>query len=51
LGYRFKRQKKIVSIFLVKTAGSESEIELLPEAVHFNTLFKSFLAYFKNQKP
>jgi len=36
LGYRFKRQKKIASIFLVKTAGSE--IELLPEAVYFNTL-------------
>jgi len=36
LGYRFKRQKKIASIFLVKTAGSE--IELLPEAIHLNTL-------------
>jgi len=56
LGYRFERQKKIASIFLVKTAGSE--IELLPEAVHFNTLFmcqgdlssiaKIFLAGLKN---
>jgi len=36
LGYRFKRQKKIASIFLVKTAGLE--IELLPEEVHFNAL-------------
>ena len=38
MGYRFKRQKKIASIFLVKIAGSE--IELLPEAVHFNILLK-----------
>ena len=31
-----KKQKKADSIFVVKTAGSE--IEFLPEAVHFNTL-------------
>ena len=36
LGDRFKRQKKTDSIFLVKTATSE--IELLSEAVCFNTL-------------
>ena len=38
LGDRFKRQKKTDSIFLVKTAISE--IELLSEAVRFNTLYK-----------
>jgi len=45
LGYRFKKQKKIASIFLVKTGGSE--IELLPEAVHFNTL-SEYYKYLKN---
>ena len=39
LGDRFKRQKKTDSIFLVKTATSE--IELLSEAVCFNTLYYS----------
>ena len=40
LGDRFKRQKKTDSIFLVKTAISE--IELLSEAVCFNTLYKRY---------
>ena len=38
LGYRFKRQQKTDSIFLVKTVGSE--IEFSPESGHFNTLYE-----------
>ena len=43
LGDRFKRQKKTDSIFLVKTAISE--IELLSEAVCFNTLLETNHVY------
>jgi hypothetical protein len=43
LGYRFKRQKKADSIFLVKTAGSKNEH--LSEAVRFNTLYYQAAAF------